>query len=178
MPQWLTGLLVGLMVACAIQALQILQKRVHHRNEKLLDAYAELVAVVSSDLGRATLIDAMIELNGDDGDATEFLKQEEKRRELGQDLSRLAFRIRMLEKDRALRSIVDVIARTQPFMVFTSPSERTGEYFVTRHQWFKTDIYDIKMALKCLVEAVQRKYSDALGSSFDPPRLEVGSRRS
>jgi hypothetical protein len=54
MPQWLTGLFAGAAIAWATQALQTLLKRVQYRNEKLIDAYADFVGVLSSDLSRPT----------------------------------------------------------------------------------------------------------------------------
>jgi hypothetical protein len=169
MPPWLTGLFAGVMIAWATQALQAHSKRARDRHEKLLDAYADFVGALSSDLGRANSIDAMIELSGADSNTTEFLKQEEKRHELRKDLSRLAFRIRMLEKDKKLRALVDMMAKSQPFMVFALPPRRGREYFAERHMVYKSNIFDFKMSLDYLVDAVQRTHSDVLGPVPDPP---------
>jgi hypothetical protein len=135
---------------------------VQYTDEKLLNSYADFVGALSRDLDRAKSIDSMIDSYGADAGEdvlAEFKKLEERRHEFRRELSRLDFLIRMLEKDKKLRTMVQSISEARPFMAFAFPPQHRQGDFDERSLKFKMKIGAFNKNLEDFVNAIQRKYS-------------------
>jgi hypothetical protein len=165
MPQWLSGVLIGVIVAWATQALQTYFKRHQYRYEKLMDHYASFVAAVIDDIDRARTQASAMLLGSQDQDYTELAKQlDDKRHSSRLQLLRLSFQIRLLESEPDLAGHVDSLAKGQPFMAFPLPPRWHKGNFNERFDEFQNEICKSEKLLGELVRAVLAK------------RMEFGSR--
>lgn len=161
MPQWLTGLVVGVIVAWTTQWLQTLFRRGQYRHEKLMDRYAELISTASADLDRAKSLEAGMALSGRDGDYGELLKLEEQRHGLRRDLQRAALLIRMIESEPDLNEKVENLVKRQPFMAFPIPPTWGEGNFDERFTQFKSDVVQFETCLSSLADAVLEHHAVA-----------------
>jgi hypothetical protein len=158
MPEWLSGVLVGVLITAAAQWLQMLFRRIQYRHEKLLDRYAEFVAAASAELDRAKSLEAGLALGGREGDHSELIKLDDKRHESRQDLSRIAFQIRILEKDPVLiKKVLDLI-KAQPFMAFAIPSRFGEGSYDERFDKYKLKSIEFEKLLMELMDTILKNH--------------------
>jgi hypothetical protein len=158
MPELFSGVVAGVLIAVAVQWLQMVFRRIQYRHEKLLDRYAEFVAAASAELDRAKSLEGGLALGGREGDHSEIIKLDNKRHESRRDLSRIAFQTRILEKDPVLiQKVLDVV-KAQPFMAFAIPPHFGEGNYDERFDKYKLNSVEFEKLLMELIDAILKKH--------------------
>ena len=159
MPQWATGVLVGVVVAWATQWIQTLFKRDQYRHEKLMDRYAEFVAAAVAEIQRAKSQQSAMALGTSDQDFTEYASQLDTRRHSNRlELLRLSFQIRLLEMDHSLSNKVEELAESHLFMPNPFPPSWCEGDYNERYDRFLAAIASFEKRLQELTKAVVAKH--------------------
>lgn len=154
-PELLSAVLIGAIVAWITQALQTYFKRHQYRFEKLMDHYAAFVAAVVDDIDRAKTQASAMVLGGEDQNYTDLAKQlDAKRHSSRLQLLRLSFQIRLLESDPQLSGQVEGLVKCQPFMAYPFPPRWHQGNFNERFDDFQKEICKSEQLLGELVRAV------------------------
>jgi hypothetical protein len=154
-----TGGMISLFGHILIAKLQKGNEQSKFFREKLLDRYAEFVAVASADLERAKTQQACMAIHNDGHDLTELDKLGVERHSLHRDLVRLSMQIRLMEEDSPLFEKVQGVTKLQPFMAYPFPPRWGQGSYTERAEKFDSDIASLEKLLSEFVEEVQNKHS-------------------
>jgi hypothetical protein len=169
MAQLLARFVSGALTVLLTQALQSFFRRLQYSREKLLDRYAEFVAVASSEIERLKSLEAGIVMFPLGGDHSALASLDSQRHEIRRELSKISFQIRILESDRELAAMVAKVAASQPYMTFALPPYESVNYH-DRLEKFGVDIRAFEQLVSDLVGRVLKVHAQAkFGKEFQPP---------
>lgn len=158
----LEGILIGVAIAVANQWLQMIFRRHLDRRERLLNRYADFIAVASNERLRAESFRAGLALWADGRDPAPMHALDMQRLDYSRELARVALQIRALEPDRELRDMVTWLASSQPFEAYLFPPRWHEGNYNERSERFDGQIAEYGRRLEALTDRVLRAH----GSTF------------
>jgi hypothetical protein len=129
--------------------------RVRYRREKLLERYSEFVGSASAVVELARQVESYVELVGGKINNADLEHLQAKRHELRSCLSRVAFQIRLFEHHQPMKSKVQDIANSQPYLM---PNWGQTNY-TDQFEQYKDKIALFEKKVIELTDAVLRTYS-------------------
>jgi len=153
-----TGIVVAIVTQWLSYALQ--SRRVFH--EKLLDYYATLFSYAITDLLRAREMEASFAIGPPEGTELESIRQvvfalEKERHEMHRMLLQVGTKIRVLEKDHAIKKAVAQLCDTQPFII---PGKWHQGNFNERFDKFQNEILQFRRLIDDTIQQIHRKYRE------------------
>ena len=164
------AIIVGLCTAVATASLAWLghmlvaylqrdNERAKYFRERLLERYAELVALGAAELERAKTVESGMAIGAPNSDFGPMSEVEAKRHQLRLDLLRVSLQIRLYEPDPELAKRVADFASSQPFMAFPFPPQWGQRNYSERFDEYKKAVIAFEKQLGELVEAVLKQHA-------------------
>ena len=154
MPDGISELLVGAALVLIAQGAQSFYKKRNHHHETLMGKYADFVATASDELNRVKSFSAGLVTSVTDGNHTELHKLDDQRHEFRKQLNRIAFQIRVLEDNLELTKRVEILVKSQAFMMLAIPPMWHDESYQKRFDGFENQILEFEKMLSDLIDLV------------------------